>query len=438
MTDAVAKTPPINRAEVRAQRLAWGVLLTAFAVFCAVCLISGIGIHYFLFKSTVPMHTELTMGRGTAIVTNPDLSPIPVQNRQSLSNRVVVRTDQLGQALLSFYDSNDDAQFLVASVIMSGNTSIDLEELSRPRFEWSTAGYEIHLDKFSGRIEVTITEGIARPIQMVIDSDFGGQIRLTESGKYSINVTDAQMLVETISGSAEFTAGRFNQVVEGGDRVMYDFADNELTPLNPYIRILGTTAFNQTNVFASNSESSASTWTCFNQANPVDNITGSYGLAVEDGRPVLHFSRSGSSQHGESVCNVSQSGGIDVSEYQYLSVEVLFKINSQSLSGCGEEGSECPLMLRLDYLPPGTDEARIWNHGFYLWNSQPNYPSICQTCTQEHEIINPGVWYRYRSDNLFGRLLEDERPERIVALRVYASGHEYDTYVSEVSLFVSE
>ena len=438
MTDAVAKSPPIDASQLKAQHIAWGVLLAAFAVFCVVCLASGIGVHYFLFKSTVPMQTELTVGRGTAIVTHPDLNEQPVQSRLPLSNRVMVRIDSVGQAILSFYDSHDDVQQLVASVVMSSNTSVDLEELSRPRFEWSTAGYEIHLDKFSGRIEVTISDGIERPVQMHIESAFGGQIRLEESGRYSITANDAQVRVETISGLAEFVAGQFNQVVGSGERVMYSFADNELAPLNPYVRLLGTSAFDETNVFASNSEPTTATWTCFNNANPIDNIMGSFGLAVEDGRPVLHFARTGSSQHGESVCITSESGGTDVSGYQYLSVEVLFRIDSQSLSGCGEAGSECPLMLKLDYIPPGTDEGRFWNHGFYLWNSQPSYPSSCDTCTQEHEIINPGVWYRYRSDNLFGVLLADVRPERIVALRVYASGHEYDTYVSEVSLFVSE
>jgi hypothetical protein len=218
---------------------------------------------------------------------------------------------------------------------------------------------------------------------------------------------------------------------------MYNLTTDEITPLSPYVRLLGTTAFDETNVFASNSESTSPAWTCFSNANPFDNVMGTFGLVVEEGRPVLHLTRVGSDQHGETTCITSQSGGIDVSGYQYLSLEVVFKIASQSLSGCGEVGSECPLMLQLDYLPVGGGEGRYWNHGFYLWNSQPSYPSSCQTCPQEHEIVNSGVWYRYRSDNLFGSLLGDVRPSRIVALRVYASGHEYDTYVSEVSLYAS-
>ncbi|HLU10037.1 MAG TPA: hypothetical protein VK003_10260, partial [Oceanobacillus sp.] len=79
MTEAVAKRPSIDERERKAQRLAWTVLLVSFAIFCVICVASGIGVHYFLFRSTVPMLTELTVGRGTAIVTHPDLSPDPIE-----------------------------------------------------------------------------------------------------------------------------------------------------------------------------------------------------------------------------------------------------------------------------------------------------------------------------------------------------------------------
>lgn len=439
MTDAVAKRPSIDDRQLKAQHLAWVVLLVAFAFFCVLCLASGFGIHYFLFKSTVPMLTELTVGRGTAIVTNPDLTPVPIEAFMTVSNRAVVRTDQVGQAILSFYDTPQDIQQLVASVILSSNTSVDLEELSRPRFEWSTAGYEIHLDKFSGRIDVTIPDGLERPVQIQIESASDGQVRLAESGRYTITANNAQILVESISGVAELVVGEFDQNISSGERVMYNLATSELSSLNPYVRLLGTSAFDETNVFASNPPASSVVWTCYRSAN--DSVEGTFELAEEEGRSVLQFRRVGSTQHGESGCLTSQGGtAIDVSDYQYLSVEVVFKINSQSLSGCGQVGSECPLMLRLDYVPavPSVQErARWWNHGFYLWNSQLSYPSICDTCTQEHEIINGNVWYRYRSDNLFGVLRDDDRPVEIISLRVYASGHEYDVYVSEVSLLAS-
>lgn len=439
MTEAVAKRPSIDERERKAQRLAWTVLLVSFAIFCVICVASGIGVHYFLFRSTVPMLTELTVGRGTAIVTHPDLSPDPIEQFTTINNRAVVRTDRLGQAVLSFYDSPQGVQQLVASVIMSSDTSLDLEELSRPRFEWSTAGYEIHLNKFSGRIEVTISNDTVRPVEMHIKPASEGQIHLTESGRYSITANNAQIQVETYSGVAELMVGEDSRNVGSGERVMLNLATNEILSLDPYIRLLGTSAFDETNVFASNPPASSSVWTCYNTAN--DGILGNFALAEEQGRSVLHFTRTGSSQHGESVCHTSQGGSaIDVSGYQYLSVEVVFKINSQSLSGCGELGSECPLMVRLEYnpaVPSDQERARYWNHGFYLWNSQLTYPSICDTCTQEHEIVNGGVWYRYRSDNLFGVLPGDNRPVEIVALRVYASGHEYDVYVSEVSLLAS-
>jgi hypothetical protein len=433
----------LGQARNNTQHLAWAVLLVSFAVFCVICLVSGIGVHYFLFKSTVPMQTVLTVGRGTTIVTNPDLSEQPVRSQRDLDNRSVISTDSVGQAILSFYDQQQQERRLVATVVMNSSTSVDVEELSRPRFDWSTAGYEIHLDKFTGRFGIVIPDGIGRTVQMSVETSQGARVWLRESGQYSITANEAQVRVEVFSGSAELTTGQFQQVLSDGDRIMYNLSANEMTPLSPYVRLLGTNAFDESNVFASNPEGVPSAWGCFSDANDI--TLGLFGLTTEDGRSALHFQRAGGTvAHGESVCSLALMSdgrpGIDVTGLGYLSLEVTFRIDGHSLSGCGQDGSECPLMLRLDYVPSDPDPRidRYWIHGFYVWNSQPAFPLICQTCRQEHEAVNGGVWYTYRSENLFGLIPTDRHPTRLLAMKVYASGHEYDVYVSEVSLFASE
>ena len=93
-------------------------------------------------------------------------------------------------------------------------------------------------------------------------------------------------------------------------------------------------------------------------------------------------------------------------------------------------------MLRMEYVPMngGVD---WWIHGFFtrILAGYDN-PIRCDTCTQDHEIVNEGVWYTYESGNLLSLIPEEQRPRSILNFRFYASGHEWDIYVSEMALLV--
>ncbi len=438
MSDAVINTPPAERGHLSTQHIAWGVLLLAFALFCVVFLVGGLSLHYFLFKSTIPMQTTLTVGRGATLVTESNLDITPVRVSLDLDNRTTVNTEAGGQAMLTFYDEQEAEPRILASVTLTSDSSVFLTEVAQPRFNWSTADYVIHLGQISGRLELLIPDNDIPQIQLRMTTAQGATVQIHESGRYSITANPAQVRVETISGLAELTVGGYAPLLADGERVMYNLNTQELTRLAPYTNLIANSTFDETNIFASSPPPSA--WGCFNTAN--DSILGSFGLAMEDGRPALHFSRTGSDQHGESSCSVALTsngqGGVDVSQYQSLSLDVTFKLMNQSLNGCGDLGSECVLMLEMHYIPANDDDAELWHHGFYLWNSDPSLSLNCSTCTQAHELVNGNVWYRYRSDNLFAYFALEQRPARILALRVYSSGHDYDGYVSEVSLLASE
>lgn len=443
MADIVAKAPAVDKVQARTQRIAWGVLLASFVIFTVICVTSGIGIYYFLFKSTIPMRVELSVGRGTTILTPINAEPIPERDSRLVANRSALSTDSVGQSMLTIYDSDQpNDRPAIATITMTSDTSISVEEVSRPRFDWSTTSYVIWLDHLVGRIEIMIPDAMTSSMDMTVKTNDGTVVRLLQSGRYAITANSAQVRVEVYDGAAELQDGDYSYMLHDGERVMYSPQSQEQTLLSPYVRLLGTSTFDETNVFASNAQSSSSAWYCYNLQN--DQVPGTFGLTLADGRPALRLSRFGSVNHGETNCISSVGASVlDVTNYAYLSIEVTFRIDNQSLSACGDAGSECPLMIQLDYQPVDTDggsppAALKWNHGFYLWNAIPTLPLTCSTCTSEHEIVNSGVWYRYRSDNLLAFLSAERRPARIIALRVYAQGHEYDTYVSEAALYASE
>jgi hypothetical protein len=138
--------------------------------------------------------------------------------------------------------------------------------------------------------------------------------------------------------------------------------------------------------------------------------------------------------------------GVEISEdiYDFLALRATFYVDFQSLAGCGTRGSECPLMLRMDYIDV-EGEARQWFHGFYA-REEGDYPVRCSTCSQDHDQLNEKAWYTYESPNLLSffkpepdeAFVPDLTPRTIVALWIYASGHQYDVWIDEVALIAAQ
>jgi hypothetical protein len=150
----------------------------------------------------------------------------------------------------------------------------------------------------------------------------------------------------------------------------------------------------------------------------------------------------GAQSHGKTGCRQEfGTSGRDVRAFTYLELQTTFLINYQSLSDCGVDGSECPVMLLLDYVDVN-GIAHQWLQGFYYrHDAQIQYPATCITCGQvyqPHRLIREQVWYTFETGNLFDLLSPTERPASISRFEFYASGHQYDVFVSEVLLLAGQ
>jgi len=101
-------------------------------------------------------------------------------------------------------------------------------------------------------------------------------------------------------------------------------------------------------------------------------------------------------------------------------------VRNQSLSGGGYLASEYPLMIRVTYRDVYDSEAE-WVQGFY-------YENPAGSPTTYGLQIPRDRWYLYESTNLLETL--PISPYRIMKVRVYASGWDYESFVSDVSLIV--
>jgi hypothetical protein len=105
--------------------------------------------------------------------------------------------------------------------------------------------------------------------------------------------------------------------------------------------------------------------------------------------------------------------------------------NILGFGGCGYLGSECPIILRIDYKDEhGTD--REWIHGFYSGEPADDWPVNWWS-----EQIQVGTWQPYNSGNLMDELAATS-PALIKSVTIYASGHSFQAMVTEVELLAQE
>jgi hypothetical protein len=429
------------------ERVAWGVLLIAFAVFCLTCVLSVVAVHGFFFLSTVPMLSSVHVARGAISLTETDLRESTVREQRDFLLGNVVRPNPQSQALIVFRDPYDENRIFATITLDEAISSAALQVATRPRFEWGNAGYLIELAGVQGEVEVFVSEGYDGNLVISLNTTQGSEVRLAGSGQYSIRAFDDLVRVINQRGEAliintalpiEHAA---RSIPPGYQGITQTDAAEIVVVEDGYVDLLPNFRFEQTV-----GVNFPDIWRCGNDRGDtqvVNTPSGKYFTGLENGRKALFLVRGeGADSHLATYCEQgaladSSPNWLDVSGYDYLALKTTFFINFQSLNRCGIDGSECPLMLRLDYVDMNGTPRSLF-YGFYTVNMpvpvEQGYPLTCSSCRQEHIFIREKTWYSHSTGNLFDILTNDQRPHYITRVRFYASGHQYDTRVSEVSL----
>jgi hypothetical protein len=149
------------------------------------------------------------------------------------------------------------------------------------------------------------------------------------------------------------------------------------------------------------------------------------------GQPVtaLHFVRTGGNTDGDLV-GVQQSiafGELDEYDSVVLSADV--KVVSQNLSGGGSFGTEYPMTFLIRYVTQRNDPVEK-GLGFFNQNDAAN-PTVTATLTGVQ--VKPGEWTPVQL-NLKDLKQIYPAPYKLVNIWVYASGHDYDASVANLSI----
>ncbi len=414
------------------ERRAWRILVIAFAIFIVICALAAYVTQWFIFRSMVDLQVSLKTARGTVQVTSPTTGDaIAVTDRRdNLELNTLLQTDSTSQALVTFSDTRTGE--VIATMVLHRDSQMSITQAAAPRYGANRSPYSITVEGVAGRCETLILGQADGPLRVQVRSthavahaDSPGHFIVDTIGEWTtVSVNNGTVEVMPLNGSAPTTIGT-------GERALVS-QDNEQPTIRPIARsIVANGIFEQID---------SAGWTFYNDAET--DPPGSVYNAVIDGRPVVVFDRSQENWpgirlgHGET--GLIQSIEMDVSEYPTLELRATFYVDEQSLSTCGQRGSECPMMFRIDYVDVQGGE-RAYITGFYaLHDPAAAYPLACDTCRTDHERINPDSWYTFESGNLMERLPAELRPAHIREIKVYASGHAYRVYLSEIALLVSE
>jgi hypothetical protein len=323
----------------------------------------------------------------------------------------------------------DEEQTLLARMQVYGNTNVVIEAADYPRFAVSSASSEARLALPGGRILLTIPQDSMQPLTVVLDVP-QGQIEISEAGQYSIIAANTATQVAVLRGQAMLTDNGSSLALATDQRGIMPAVGALSGPLDTERSLVENGDFS----------AGIQEWVALAASIEVaDQPTVEIKVTDVAGEPALEFARAGI---GHADTGLRQIVDADVTDFESLRLLVAMRILEQSLGVCGREGSECPIMARIEYVDVN-GVPQVWQQGFYAQgNVGPETPDVCVTCPpplNEHQSVPYQQLVFYESDNLIEKLSQlGIAPGHIKTLTIVASGHSFRSELLEVALLARE
>jgi hypothetical protein len=407
------------------ERLAWVVLLLSFFACIALVVITPLTARWYVRNATATQHVGLEIHRGPLSVVRAGRGrPVSVADDTDdvlEGSRITAPNGTSGEILIQPVEGGGLAP--IATVQLYDETELVLASARSPRFGSSPLPHRINLEMETGRVRINVFGRSGRPTVVEVDTAHG-LVTLSE-GSYEVkinSVTEATVRY----GEAELT-NQAGQTLALGLRERALMGTQTIDGPLPAARNLV-----ENGDFEDPLDDG---WESYaEQADPkqpngrveiVETIMGN------DERRVAEFYRNGVN-HAE--VGIRQEIGYDVRDFSSVELHMAVRIVSENilgLGGCGSMGSECPIIVRLDYKDiHGNDHE--WLHGLYIGEPADGWP-----IHGWHERVEPGTWQPFSTGNLMEGLAEMP-PASIKSVRIYASGHSFHAMVADVELLAQE
>jgi hypothetical protein len=393
------------------RRVAWLVLAAAFLVNCALAVGIPLGARWYLINATVTHEANLEVIMGTVLVWEPGAStPIGVTSSTTVREGSSIQTDSSSRAFLSFFDNS--------TATLSFDTEARLVAMRSPRFGLSNKPDSLQVEVSRGQANIGVALPVNGPREFRATSPY--MAALLNEGSYSLKVTGDSSRMIVHLGGAEVSAQGQTVALEQRERttVRRGQPPNEPTAAAQNLLVNGSFV-----------DDLSTGWQSYNEqggdGGDVDGEVSIVDLPDTESRAVRFYRTRSGGNHCETV--IRQELNEEISDLA-TSISLYMKVSllNQSLSGGGYLSSEYPLMIRLEYEDVYGSEGH-WTHGFYYQN-QDNNP------TMYGERIPHLTWFDFASGNILETIYP--RPARLNSLLVYASGWDYESMVTDISLVV--
>jgi hypothetical protein len=406
------------------EQLAWVVLLASFFVCVGLTVAAPLSIRWFILYSTIGQQVTLEVQRAPLSVTWAGRGqPVSVaEDKDDVPERTIVATNSTSGRLVIHAPETEGS--LIATVQIYEETEVVLSSARAPRFPASRLPHKIILEVQAGRVRVSIPGDGTRYTVVEVRAPQGA-VTLTE-GAYEVKVNgttmettvrDGQAIVIGDAGPPALFGPAERAIIGDGQSI-----DRQSAPRN----------------LIANGDFQAPLEDGWIRGSEQDEEPpGSVNIVTDGGWEAANFYRDG---RGHAEVSIRQKINHDVRDFTSLELHLAVKIKGQNVPVCGTLGSECPVMVRIEY-KDAHGANREWLQGFY-WlpdtgaSGEPN-PSVCKTCSTRnpHIKVPQDTWYVYLSPNLIPLLSQDGRaPTTIRAVTIYASGHTYHSMVADVEL----
>ncbi len=398
------------------ERIAWTILIIAFIIFVFLAVAVPLSIRWYIFYATVPLSAHLSPIEGTPLMwERAEEKALGVTGRREIGEQVRVRSEDASSAVVTI-GRGEQSETVLATVHLYNNGELALRQVREPRFGLSPEPVRVVVEVLEGRARISVAQPAARALEFVVHTPHC-QAELA-AGSYSVQVSEDETEVAVRYGEAQVTAAGKLVTVGLGERTVVSWGQAPVSPMPAARNLIVNGNF---------TEPLAPSWQTDIYQHAPDVAAGAAEIVIIGGRRTVFFSRRGEEGiHTET--GISQIIDQDVQDYDFLSLHLDVRLMYQSLPGGGYLSSEFPLMVRLDY----TDiygKERFWVHGFYYQDPDPEQ----NWAILDGEWIPSFVWYPYESGNLI-QSLQATRPAHINSIRIYASGHNYESMVAEVGL----
>lgn len=415
------------------QRLAWTVLLASLLSCCALAVGVPAAAMSFINNTTYAalIFVKLQAGRTNAFTppaTEADARVVGQDGRAlDEGSTIIVDKDIPSQAFLTI-GQNDTVTGTLASMQLYSGSRVQITRARIPRFHIADTSSKVDIMLLSGRVQIQTSNLTDHNLKLVVRSEHMSAV--LDNGSYSFEVTPDETSLYVRTGSAQITSAAkpetFN--IEANQRTIVHKGEGIVQGLYAPPRDLIRNGHFQSPL--------SKDWETITDVAVAGDVTGTVQVIGAGANTSLLLSRPGIGLNWGRT-GVKQMINENISGRSSLQLRLNFAILYQELKVCGSQGSECPLMVRINYRTKDGATAD-WTQGFYA-DGTPSMPNLPDFIVQSGEPRTKHIATRlgrdepYESPNLIEAI---PGIEYLNYIQVYAEGHGVQTRVNSVELLV--